>query len=209
MTAVTTEQLRRLAPKAKPELINAIVENWPAAETAGINTPRRIRHFFARVMVETGGLTAIEESLNYSVDGLLKTFSRSRISLGQAKAMGRSEKHKADQSTIATTVYGGAWGEKNLGNTEIGDGWRYRGSGMLQTTGRTNFAKQGYEDNPEVLRQPVPAFLSAVKEWARRGCNAAADKNDTAAVCKAVNGGSNGLAEQRVVLARALKIWTD
>lgn len=209
MTAITAAQILRLAPSARADLVAAIVDNWPSAVTAGLTTPRRVRHFFARVLVETGGLKAIEENLNYSVDGLLKTFGRHRITAAQCRGLGRSGGRPADKEGIANIIYGGAWGARNLGNTEPGDGWRYRGGGMLQTTGRAGYRALGLEVNPEALREPGPAFLSAVKEWAKRGCNALADRDDVAAICKAINGGDNGLAEQRAWLAKAAAIWPD
>ncbi len=209
MTEPTAAEILRLAPGARGDLVAAIVDNWPAAGSAGLTTPRRIRHFLARVMVETGGLKAIEESLDYSVAGLLKNFGRHRISAADCRTLGRSAGHPADKVAIANAIYGGAWGLRNLGNSEPGDGWRFRGGGMLQTTGRANYRAQGFETHPEALRQPATAFLTAVKEWQQRGCNALADRDDVAAVCEAINGGSNGLAEQRTWLAKAAAIWPD
>jgi putative chitinase len=207
MTALTAAQIRALAPKARADLVAAIVDNWHEAEAAGITTPPRASHFLARVMVETGGLKAIEESLNYSVAGLRSTFGAHRITDAQCKVLGRSGNRKADQQGIANVVYGGAWGKSNLGNTKPGDGWLYRGSGLLQTTGRANFKALGFEANPDGLRDPAQAFLSAVKEWVKRGCNALADKDDVVAICKKINGGTNGLGEQREYLAKAKTIF--
>lgn len=88
---------------------------------------------------ETGRkMQPVTESLNYSVSGLLMTFSRSRISTAEANTYGRKTGSSANQVAIANTLYGGAWGAKYLGNTEPGDGWRFRGVGDVQNTGRRN-----------------------------------------------------------------------
>jgi putative chitinase len=81
------------------------------------------------------------ESLNYSVEGLINTFGRHRISVADARRLGRSGTRPADQVSIGNIVYGGPWGKDNLGNTEPGDGYKYRGGGMDHCTGRANFAK--------------------------------------------------------------------
>ena len=198
MTAITAAQILRLVPSARADLVAAIVDNWSAAEAAGLTTPRRIRHFLARVLVETGGLKAIEENLNYSAKRLTQVWPT------RFKTLAAAAPYEHYPEKLANYVYGG-----RMDNEQPGDGWRYRGGGMLQTTGRAGYRALGLEANPEALRQPVPAFLSAVKEWARRGCNALADRDDVAAVCKAVNGGHNGVEEQRAWLAKAAAIWPD
>lgn len=206
----TASQIKRLCPSAKPALVDAIVKNWDYAELHGdIVTPLRVQHFLSEIATETGGLKSVEESLNYSVDGLLSTFGRHRISEADAHRLGRSGNRKAKQQEIANTVYGGAWGKKNLGNTEPGDGWKYRGGGMMQTTGRENYRKMGFENNPEALREPVTAFKTAVREWRNRGCNELADKDDVVAVRKKINGGSNGLADAREYLKTAKTIFKN
>lgn len=107
-------------------------------------------YILATAFHETGQkMQPITESLNYSVQGLLSTFSRARISSAQAELIGRKPGRPANQEAIANTVYGGDWGRKNLGNTEAGDGWRYRGRGLVQITGRGNYRKFGIEYTPE------------------------------------------------------------
>lgn len=125
----------------------AILDAWDASKQLD---PRWLAYMLATAHHETGGkFTASIESLNYSVDGLLKTFSRERISEADARRLGRSASRPADQVAIANAIYGGAWGAKNLGNTEAGDGWRFRGRGLLQITGRSNYAKYGLQDAPD------------------------------------------------------------
>jgi putative chitinase len=194
---VTAERIRRFAPRARPDLVAAIVENWSAAEAAGINTPLRVPHFMAQIATETGGFRAIEENLNYSSDRLRQVFP-SRVSAALAKKLAGNPK------AIANHVYG-----SRLGNRKgTDDGWVYRGSGFIQTTGRSNFAAVGAEDDPDSLRRPDEGFLAAVAYWEDRGCNAAADADNLTKVRRLVNGGTNGLAEAKVWLAKAKRIFT-
>lgn len=94
---------------------------------------------------ETGGkMSPNRESLNYSVEGLLKQFGRHRISAADARRLGRVGTvplSEARQREIANLVYGGEWGREELGNTKPDDGWTYRGGGKDHCTGRTNYAK--------------------------------------------------------------------
>ena len=104
-----------------------------------INTPLRIAHFLAQIDHESSGLMRMTESLNYSVEALMATFSRSRISEQQCRMFGRTPTQKANQKAIANTIYGGEWGKLNLGNVYPNDGWKYRGRGALMCTGRANY----------------------------------------------------------------------
>lgn len=201
-------EIRTFAPDAKPELVDAIVRNWPGAEEAGIVSPLRTAHFFAQIATETGGLRSISESLNYKATALTQMFPR-RITVAQANRYGRTANHPADQQAIANIIYGGAWGKKNLGNTEPDDGWRYRGGGMLQTTGRANYAALGHDDDPEALRDPDRAFKTAIAEWKKRGCNKLADADDVVGVRKKINGGTNGLVECKSYLRRAKRAFAN
>jgi predicted chitinase len=94
------------------------------------------------------------ESLNYSVSGLLKTFSRARISRADAEAHGRKEGRPANQRAIGNIIYGGAWGRDNLGNTEPNDGFTYRGRGLEHVTGRRNYDRTGKALSLDLLANP-------------------------------------------------------
>ncbi len=133
---------------------NAILDE---AERRG--TPlKHLAYILATPYLETGAkMQPIRENLNYSVDGLLKTFGRHRISEADARKYGRSGGRPANQEAIANIIYGGEWGRKNLGNTQPGDGWKYRGGGLPQVTGRANFRKFGMELNPEKSTELLPS----------------------------------------------------
>lgn len=97
---------------------------------------------------------------------------------------------------------------RDLGNNQPGDGGRFRGRGLLQTTGRANYAAlrdaTGLDcvNHPEMLADPETAVEAAVRYWSSRKINDAADRNDIRAVCKLINGGLNGLADQMVFFER-------
>ncbi|HPG95113.1 MAG TPA: hypothetical protein PLR28_11205 [Dokdonella sp.] len=93
-------------------------------------------------------------------------------------------------------------GRKDLGNTQPGDGFRFRGRGLIQITGRTNYAQleRAFRlpllTQPELLEQPELAARSAARFWAANGCNALADSGDFTALTRRINGGLNGLADR-------------
>ncbi len=177
----------------------------------GIVTAMQKSHFLAQIATESAGFTAVRESLNYSVAGLLATFGRHRISRADAERCGRREGHRADQPAIANLVYGGAFGLKNLGNTKPGDGWAFIGRSLKQITGRYNYTKYSMDtygdlravENPEMLETAPDVAFSAGWFWRSRNLNAVADTDDLEAVTRIVNGGLNGLDSRRVWLAKA------
>lgn len=182
-----------------------------AMQRYGIDTPRRVAHFLAQISVESGRLTRLEESLNYSIEGLVSTFGLKRISLSDAQKFGRAPGRQANQSAIANIVYGGEFGRTRLGNTQAGDGYRYRGRGLKQLTGRDNYAAyqraSGHPvlTQPDLLLEPSVACDSAAWFWSSRNCNAMADANKTEALSRVINGGTNGLAERIAVTNKALR----
>ncbi len=122
---------------------------FDAAEKLNVTDLRMIAYAMATPMIETGGTyEPITENLNYSTEALKAKFGN-RISAADAQKHGRNSAHPANQEAIANIIYGGEWGKANLGNTQPGDGWKYRGRGLCQTTGRRNYAKFGFEDRPE------------------------------------------------------------
>lgn len=105
----------------------------------GLDKPDSLRRFLATIKEETGGKGfASGENLNYSADALKKLFTAAKRNPQLADKLGRTKDHKADQEGIANLIYGG-----RLGNTQEGDGWRFRGMGSIQLTGRANFEKVG------------------------------------------------------------------
>lgn len=103
-------------------------------------------------------------------------------------------------------------GREDLGNTETGDGFRFRGRGLIQVTGRANYRRVGaalgvdLEAQPELLEQPYLAALSAAQWWSANGCNALADAGDFRLLTRRINGGYNGLADRMELWERCKKI---
>lgn len=134
--------------------VDTILDEAEARETP----PRHLAYILATAYLETGGrMQPVRESLNYSVDALLTKFGRHRISEADARRYGRSGSRAANQQMIANLIYGGEWGRANLGNTTYGDGWRYRGGGLAQITGRANFTKFGMAADPARSGDLIPA----------------------------------------------------
>lgn len=103
-------------------------------------------------------------------------------------------------------------GRKDLGNTQVGDGKRYKGRGPIQLTGRTNYRKYGqqlgidFENNPDIVALPSIGLMVACKYWSDNALNALADKDDVLAITHRINGGHNGLADRKAHLAK-LRLW--
>jgi len=180
-----------------------------------VNTLLRLSHFFAQIKAESG-LKPIEESLNYSVEGLINGFGRHRISIADANKYGRTSKQKANQEVLANILYGGEFGKINLGNTKPGDGWKYRGRGFKQITGRANYTELSkytgidYLNNPDLLFNEADAMNSALWFWNKHKLNELADftgfklnpktkLNEDAVILitRVINGGLNRLDKRR------------
>lgn len=132
--------------QSQVEGLDAIID---ACAKLNVTDLRMMAYAMATPMIETGGTyLPITENLNYSTEALKAKFGN-RISAADAQKYGRNASHPANQEAIANIIYGGEWGKANLGNTQPGDGWKYKGAGLTQMTGRKNFSKFGYEDNPE------------------------------------------------------------
>ena len=168
-----------------------------------INTQKRIAHFLAQLHEETGGFIRLSENLNYTPTGLIETFGTNQISVTQANLYGRTAKHKANQEAIANIVYGGVWGKKNLGNTQVGDGWRFRGRGLIHLTGRANY--QAYKNysgvdvivNPDLASRPDIAIDIAGWFWSvKYKLNPIADTNNIKAITKEINGGLTNFSKR-------------
>ena len=118
-----------------------------------------LAYILATVFHECGSnMQPIRESMNYSVSGLLNTFSRKRISKADAEKLGRKTGEKTvpldRQQKIANILYGGEFGKTNLGNTEPNDGWNFRGGGLVQLTGRDNFKRASKYVNIDLVKVP-------------------------------------------------------
>jgi predicted chitinase len=232
MSQVTAAQLKAIAGAgARSDLVAAIVKGWAAAEQkAKLTTRNRASHFLAQIMTETGGLQVLEESGAYRWQTILKIFGSKAISAqyggrGHSAGIGLEEAKRIAALPVSkrgpvlfNRVYGAGNPTKmrEFNNTGPNDGWLYRGGGMMQATGKSNYAAMEKKTglplvaHPDLLHQPDSAFMAAYLEWIQDGrCNAAADRDDVVAVRKIINGGTNGLAECRAFLAKAKKALAD
>lgn len=195
-------RFRAFAPGALPGTLEALEA---AAAEHGLAQPLVLAHWLGQMRVESRAFTTLKESLNYSINGLVSTFGRHRISIEDCKRYGRAPGQAADQEAIANLVYGGVWGREHLGNSQPGDGWRFRGGGVKQITGRANYREAGHEDDPDVLRTDVAASARAAANFfVRHRCIPAALADDVGLVTRRVNGGALGLQE-RIVATKAAK----
>ena len=204
MALINPAKFATFAPKALPGTLAALEA---AAARHGLTDKLVLAHWLGQMHVESKGFSTLSENLNYSVDGLKKTFSRKRISAADCETFGRKQGRAANQNAIANIVYGGAFGRAQLGNDQPGDGWRFRGGGVKQITGRANYREAGHEAAPDVLRTDVKASAEAAANFfVKHKCVAAALKDDVTAVTLLVNGGTNGLADRKTRTAAAKKI---
>ncbi|WLB14974.1 hypothetical protein [Bradyrhizobium japonicum] len=220
---ITSAQLKAIAGAgARADLVAAIVRGWPTAVAkANLTTRLRAAHFLAQIMTETGGLQILEESGGYRAARILEIFGVGHHSAAVTEAEARriaALPVTQRGPVLFNRVYGVGNPRKmrEFNNTGPNDGWLYRGGGMMQATGKSNYAAMSKKtglplvEHPELLHQPDSAFVAAYLEWAQGGrCNAAADRDDVVAVRKIINGGANGLAECRVYLTRAKKALVD
>lgn len=181
-----------------------------AAVRWGIDTFREVCSWLANINEETAGLTRLEESLNYSVEALISKFGRHRISIADANKYGRGNGHPANQEMLANILYGGEFGRKNLGNIKPGDGWKFKGYGPKQLTGRANqedFAEamgMSVEDVPAFVRTPIGGMMSAGWFWKSHDLDAKAATPGLEDDRRAINGGTFGLAGVEVGFDRLL-----
>lgn len=170
-----------------------------------ISTPLRQAHFLAQTGHESAGFLKVEEGLNYSENALTAMFGK-RITAEQARAYGRNALHPANQKMIASIIYANRNGN---GGVDSGDGYRYRGRGLIQITGRANYAalvKQLGADvvaDPDLLLGYRFAAMSAAAWWKNHGLNELADSDDVSRITRIINGGTNGLDDRKSRLIKA------
>lgn len=181
-----------------------------AMKEFGITAPLDQAMFIAQMGHESGGFTRLVENLNYAAENLVPTFGRHRITPQQAAALGRTAIQPANQKAIANPVYGGEWGKKNLGNQTAGDGWKYRGRGLKQITGLSNYHSCGQAlkldlvSYPELLERDEFAARSAAWFYVSHGC--LLHSGDVERVTLLINGGRNGLEQRRALFNLAKSV---
>lgn len=212
---ITAQAITRIAPAAA-QYADELVKQMKAAGI--MDNVKRASMFLGQIHVETGGFRTNIESLNYAYDSpMMRNFIRwGRISDADAKKFGRTADHPAHQNALANILYGGEFGRKNLGNMQPGDGWKFRGRGLKQLTGRDNYRRfsrawlgdESLLENPDRVGNPDGAVASAIWFWKANGLNEIADKGSVDAVTKVVNGGTVGLADRKTWTQKYAGAWS-
>lgn len=167
-----------------------------------VNTPLRLAHFFAQIEHESG-LKPISENLNYSVKGLRRVFKKYFTDLEANNYARQPEK-------IANKVYAN---RMENGNEASGDGWKFRGRGFIQITGKSNYKELtidtgiDYLNNPELLLTEADSMISALWFWNKRGLNKYADQDNIKEITRRINGGYNGLSHRKNLLLKYKTIF--
>ena len=187
------EMIYSLYSHAKHDIVKAIVENEEELSIHyEINTPLRWAHFLAQIAHESGGFTVTEENLNYKAEGLTNIFPKYFKDVDPDDYAHNPEK-------IANRVYANRMGN---GDEDSGDGFKFKGRGLIQLTGRSNYTAMAndleveLEDLLEHLKTADGAVESAAWFWHKNNINKLADKDDVTAVTKKVNGGTIGLEDR-------------
>lgn len=196
---ITASLLRSLQPKLAPNAAETVSRHLrAAADRFSINTRRRVAHFLAQLAQESG-FRPVAENLNYSAEGLRRTWPH--IFTPQL-----AKECQGDPVRIANTAYQSSTLGPRLGNTQPGDGFRFRGRGFIQITGRANYTKYGQVishdivGNPELALQEDVSALIAAAFWHENGLNQLADRggiDKVEAITRKVNGGTHGLDARR------------
>jgi putative chitinase len=183
--------------KLKGHVPDGVIGQIPSVmSTFKIDSALRLSHFLAQCGHESAGFKAVQENLNYGAKGLLSIFKKYFPT--EAKAL----QYERKPEKIANLVYGGRMGN---GDEASGDGYKFRGRGYIQLTGKNNYAAFGKsinEDitaNPDLVSTKYP-LLSAAWFWSSNGLNTLADKGaddaSVTAITKRVNGGTIGLPDR-------------
>lgn len=197
----TLEQLKEMLPRCKQHeaLYNALLEVCPHYD---INTEDRLAAFIAQCGHESADFNTLKENLNYSGDALCRVWPR------HFNADNKDEYHRNPEK-IANRAYRNRMGN---GDEESGDGWRYRGRGAIQLTGRDNYSKfandadMSIEDAVEYLETLQGAVESAAWFWKKNGLNEMADDRDNTKMTKRINGGTHGIEDRKERFIRALEV---
>jgi putative chitinase len=202
----TLEHFKQAVPTAKNP------EDWFEAlrkyfEKYEINTPERIAMFLAQCGHESGGFTIMQENLHYRAARLQQIFPKYFRDVDPAD-------YDNNPEAIANRVYANRMGN---GDEDSGDGYKYHGRGIVQITGKDNYAKcsqavfgdDSLVDDPDVLCTVDGAVLSACWFWDSRNLNDPSDEEDIVTVTKKINGGTNGLDDRTAMYNKILPILQD
>lgn len=205
----TRDHLAQIIPSNKKvdDWYEALVDILPKY---GITTERRVAHFLSQCAHESGEFRIMEENLNYSAKALNAVFGR----YFGAPPKRDAEEYARNPEKIANYVYMDEFRSKGgqMGNVEEGDGYRFRGRGLKQLTGRNNYTAFGktVDMTAEEAAEYVATFKGAIESacwfWDSRNLNSLADGDDVKAMTKKINGGTIGLEDRQKRYLKAMEV---
>lgn len=200
---LTLDQLKYIFPETTPAVLNQVLPYLnELLPKYGINTKMRAAMFLAQIGHESGGFRYRIENLNYSADGLMKTFP---------KYFNRdlANQYARRPESIASRVYANRMGN---GSEASADGWKFRGRGYIQITGKNNYTalakalNKSLDETTKYLETIKGAVESACWFWYTNGLSALADANKFDQITQRINGGQNGAADRKNKFAKALTV---
>lgn len=208
MQPITKEQLIEIMPECS-HVVDKYVEHLnEACDRFDISTPLRIAAFLSQIGHESGRLTRVEENLNYSANGLVRTFPDYFTQV-------TAKEFAYKPMRIANKVYAGKGGN---GSEESGDGWKYRGRGLIQITLKNNYVTRGrrlvkdpeyFVKQPDLLIEPDWAVRSACDYWDEHHLNVYADidnEGDFKALTRKINRALRGLDDRLSIWRKAKEV---
>ena len=212
---------------SSPLLVAAKVKDpdkWlqPLIETCvefEINTPQRVAAVVAQTSHESGGYTMLSENLNYRAATLAACWPNRFAELGPDKKPKRNEKGALIPTKVAESIAGKPELIANMvyssrmgnGPAESGEGWKYRGRGLKQLTGKDNYARCGRDlgldliNNPDLLLEPMAAARSAGWFWKTNNLSSYADVEDIKGMTKKINGGLIGYEQRKALYDKVMQ----
>jgi putative chitinase len=204
MAIFTAARLIDLCPQPMAGTLTVLASSLEEhAASVGVDTLLRRAHFIAQVAHESGGFRRFVENLNYSAH---------RIEAVWPRLAPRAQALANKPEALGNAAYADRMGN---GTESSGDGWRYRGRGLIQLTGRDNYRAAGSAldidliVSPQRADEPADAVRIALWFWGSRKCNDAADLDDVAQVTRLINGGLTGLVDRQRLTTEAKRIFTD
>lgn len=198
--AAMMKLLAAMGPQATDATRAAIADGLLTHAAAhGVTSTLRLAHFLAQVAHESAGFSRMVENLNYSANRLRQVWPSRFTDELAMRAAGNPER-------IANIVYANRLGN---GGAASGDGWRYRGRGLIQITGRNNYLRYGQmiganlAGDPDAAADPATAVRIALAYWQSNGLNEVADADNIEAITQRINGGQHGIDDRRLRLAAA------
>jgi putative chitinase len=198
---ISLQILQQLFPRGRQDMLQAFASQADSvlADFGISNTANRLQFFLAQIAHESGGLTVVEENLNYSAQRLTQVWPSRFPTLDSAQPFANNPQ------ALANKVYANRMGN---GAPDSGDGWDYRGRGYIQITGRDGYQSVGavigidLVNNPGLAATPADALRVACGFWKWKNINAACDTGDFVKVTRLINGGTVGLADRQAWLEK-------